>query len=129
MEMEFDAFRKGLGRSQGRLPTPDGHVFVLGSLRPGVFHPLVPGDHAELLQEVDLTDVDLIRTELHFTVPASLPQGLAWEASLLIDGSKHARMICPAGRRRHTTDLAANVSKMTGLHRVGVRLELVDSGE
>ena len=51
--------------------------------------------------------------------------GLAWEASITVDGIKAARATCPAGRERVLSDLAASVSKVTGVHQVGVRLELV----
>jgi len=46
--------------------------------------------------------------------------------SIIVDGVKAARATCRAGRKRLLTDLAANVSKLTGLHEVGVRLELLD---
>jgi hypothetical protein len=60
-------------------------------------------------------------------VPASLPAGFAWEASIVIDGFKMARARATAkpGRTRTLTDLAANISKLSGVHQVGVRLELV----
>jgi hypothetical protein len=58
-------------------------------------------------------------------VPASVPAGLGWEAAIIVGGVKAARATCPAGRERVLTDLAANVSKLTGVHQVGVRLELV----
>ena len=54
-----------------------------------------------------------------------VPAGLAWEASVVVDGVKRSRMTCAPGRTRSITDLAANVSKLTGTHDVGVRLELV----
>ena len=58
-------------------------------------------------------------------VPAGTPAGLAWEASLVVDGTALARMRAKPGRERLVTDLAANVSKLSGVHTVGVRLELV----
>ncbi len=58
-------------------------------------------------------------------MPASTPAGLAWEASIIVDGSKLATMRARPGRERLVTDLAANVSKLSGLHAIGVRLELV----
>ena len=62
--------------------------------------------------------------------------GLAWyfdldtkrgqEATpLIIDGTKLASFMAKPGRIRTFTDLAANVSKLSGMHQVGVRLELV----
>ena len=46
-------------------------------------------------------------------------------ASIIVDGTKLAFMRAKPGRERLVTDLAANVSKLSGLHTIGVRLELV----
>jgi hypothetical protein len=62
---------------------------------------------------------------LALRVPADVPTTLAWQASLIIDGTKPATFTARPGRTRTFTDLAANVSKLSGLHQVGVRLELV----
>jgi hypothetical protein len=129
--MELDAFTSRLGLGQGRIQprnasVPSGdHVFVLGEDEPGRFFEIEPGDHAEVTQETDLTDVDLVRASLRLRVPKSLPSGFAWEASILVDGAKAASATCPPGRTRVFTDLAANVSKLSGLYTVGVRLDLV----
>ena len=129
--MGLDAFRSRLGLGQGRIrpknaPVPSGdHVFVLGEDEPGRFFELGPGDHAEVTQETDLTGADLVRAALRLRVPKTLPAGLGWEASMLVDGSKVARATCRPGSTRVLTDLAANVSKLSGTHVVGVRLELV----
>jgi hypothetical protein len=129
--MEQNAFTSRLGLSQGRIQpqgivAPSGdYVFVLGDDEPGRFFELDAGDRAEVVQNADLTDVDLVRPWLRLRVPEGLPAGLAWEASITVNGVKAARATCPAGRERVLTDLAANVSKLTGIHQVGVRLELV----
>jgi len=78
-------------------------------------------------QSTNLTGVKLVRALLRLRVPASTPPGLAWEASLVIDGAALARMRAKPGRERLVTDLAANVSKLAGVHTVGVRLELVNA--
>ena len=123
--MELDAFTSRLGVGQGRIhplnaPVPSGdYVFALGEDQPGRLFELEPDDHAEVTQQTDLTDVDLIR------VPKTLPVGLAWEVSILVDAAKVAAATCKPGCTRVLTDLAANVSKLMGLHVVGVRLELV----
>lgn len=130
--MELDAFRSRLGVGQGRIvplnaaPASGDYVFVLGEDEPGRVFELGPGDRAEVVQETDLTGVDFIRAHLRLRVPASLPASLAWEASIVVDGTKHATATCLPGREREITDLAANVSKMAGLYQVGVRLELVE---
>ena len=127
--MALTAFTSRLGRGQGRLATPKAtggdYAFVLGDDEPGRFFELAPGDHAEVTQDTDLTGVMLVRALLRLRVPASTPAGLAWEASLVVDGNKLARMRAKPGRERLVTDLAANVSKLSGLHAIGVRLELV----
>ena len=127
--MALTAFTSRLGRGQGRLATPKAtggdYAFVLGDDEPGRFFELAPGDHAEVTQNTDLTGVMLVRALLRLRVPASTPAGFAWEASLVVDGNKLARMRAQPGRERLVTDLAANVSKLSGLHAIGVRLELV----
>jgi hypothetical protein len=127
--MALTAFTSSLGRGQGRLLTPKAtggdYAFVLGDAEPGRFFELAPGDHAEVSQSTDLTGVMFVRALLRLAVPASTPAGLAWEASITIDGAKLAMMRAKPGRERLVTDLAANVSKLSGVHTVGVRLELV----
>ena len=123
---ELDAFRTNLGVTQGRVEVAPGELrFVLGDLEPGRRFDLAIGDFAEVVQATDLTDVTLVRARLTLRAPDGLPAGSAWEASILIDGAKLARTTCESGRSRTITDLAANVSKLTGAHEVGVRLELV----
>jgi len=127
--MALTAFTSRLGRGQGRLATPKAtggdYAFVLGDDEAGRLFDLAPGDHAEVTQETDLTGVMLVRALLRLRVPASTPAGLAWEASIIVDGAKLAAMRAKPGRERLVTDLAANVSKLSGLHTIGVRLELV----
>jgi len=124
--MELDAFTNRVGTGQGRLGAPSGAFeFVLGDAEAGRFAALVPGDHTGLTQDVDLAGIDLIRLEAALRVPASLPEGLAWEVSILVAGGTLSRVRCPSGRTRQLTDVAANVSKLNGVHTVEVRLELV----
>lgn len=123
--MSFDAFTARLGEQQGRVVAPDGSVvFVLGEFDAGRFARLLPGDRVEVVQPLDVTGIALVRATL--TLQArSLPPDRVWEASVLVDGVKRAATRCGAWRTRRTADLAANVSKLNGLHDVGVRLELV----
>ncbi|WNG39356.1 hypothetical protein F0U61_41100 [Archangium violaceum] len=129
--MTLTAFTSRLGRGQGRIrpanaaPASGDYLFVLGEDEPGRLFELAPGDFAELTQATDLTGVALLRAQLRFRVPASLPAGLTWEASLTINGVKYARAKGRPGRERLLTDLAANVSKLSGVHTVGARLELI----
>ncbi len=124
--MELDAFCSRLGEGQGRVGTSAGDAcFVLGELEPGRMFELQHGDYAEVVQATDLTGVTLVRARCTLSVPANLPANLAWEASILVDGAKLAWATCGAGRSRELTDLAANVSKLSGVHEVAVRLTLV----
>ena len=124
--MEFDAFTCRLGVEQGRLVQSDGSVsFVLGARSAGRVFELASGDYAEIAQSADLSGTSLIRANMRISVPNSLPVGLAWEVSLLVDGTKRAKTRCVAGRSRAITDLAMNVSKLSGVHEVALRLELV----
>jgi hypothetical protein len=124
--MELDAFTNRLGEGQGRVVLPSGEVrFVLGEMEAGRSFELVVSDHVEVTQSLDLTGLTLVRVVGEFRAPAAMPPGLVWEASVVVDGQKRARLRCETGRRRAVRDLAANVSKLSGLHQVGVRLELV----
>ena len=131
--MARTAFNARLGASQGRLdaaevggtPAPSGdYVFVLGDAEVGRFHDLASGDHVEVRQAVDLTDVDFVRAQLRFRVPESTPAGWRWVASIRVDGSPLAQATCAPGRERVLTDLAANVSKLAGVRDIAIRLAL-----
>ena len=127
--MALTAFTSRMGQGQGRLATPlatsGDYAFVLGDVEPGRLFELAPGDWAEVTQSTDVTGVKLLRALLRLRVPSSTPAGLAWEASLVVDGAKYASVRARPGRERLVTDMAANVSKLSGVHTVGVRLELV----
>ncbi|NOJ81149.1 hypothetical protein [Myxococcus xanthus] len=129
--MALTAFSSRLGLGQGRIqpqratPASGEYLFVLGDEEPGRRFELALGDFAEVTQAVDVTSVDLVRAALRLRVPSGAPVGLAWEASLVVDGVKYARFLGRPGRERIVSDLAANVSKLSGVHTVGVRLELV----
>ena len=123
--MEFDAFSARLGTSQGRIEGEEGNfVFVLGDLQPGYLADFEPGDRAEVVQDVNLSGADLVRAKLALSIPEDMPAGLYWEASILIDGVKQASAVGRAGRTRAIADLAANISKRSGVHAVAVRLQL-----
>ena len=129
--MTLTAFDCRLGSGQGRLqrrtgtPGSGDWIFVIGDDEPGQRYDLAAGDRGEVSQPIDLTGADLVRARLHLRVPGDVPAGLAWEASITIDGVQAARATCRPGQERVLTDLAANVSKLAGVHLVGVRLQLV----
>ena len=129
--MAFSPFDAALGARQGRLQAmgpvqgPASHVYVLGSDLPGYSHQLAIGDYAEVRQEVDLTGMDLVRAYIRMRNAKELPAGVNWQVSMAVGGVKMASMIVAPGRSRARRDMAANVSKLGGLHTVGLRLELV----
>ncbi len=128
--MELTGFSSRLGQEQGRVqpensePESGQYVFVLGDDQPGRFCNLIAGDHAQIVQETDLTDFDFVRAHLQLRVVESLPADFIWEIAIIVDGEKRASATCKPGRTRRLTDLTANVSKLTGICSVGVRLEL-----
>lgn len=128
--MELCAFTSRLGLGQGRikpsnaLPASGEYAFLLGEDEPGRFFDLASGDYAEVVQDIVITGQKIIRIKLLLRVPEGLVSGYAWEAALIIDGSVVAKITCKTGRQRAITDLAVNVSKMTGVHQFGVRLIL-----
>ena len=107
----------------GDAPSGD-FVFILGDLEPGHLHELAAGDHAEVQQAVDVTVVDFVRATFRLAVPASTPVGFVWEVAITVDGGVVASALAGSGRIRTLTDLVANVSKLSGLRTVGVRLTL-----
>jgi len=98
--MELNAFNARLGSSQGRLSAEgDDFVFVLGDDQSGYFHDISPGDHANVVQETDLTDVDFIRAEVAFRVPeGALPPDCFWTVAIVLDGTIYCRATCLPGR-------------------------------
>jgi hypothetical protein len=124
--MELDAFTSRLGISQGRVVAPDASVsFVLGYLEAGRFADLAVGDFVEVVQALDVTGVALVRASLTLRAPRAGSPGSTWEAAMVVDGAVGASARGAPGRARDVVDLAANVSKLTGMHEVGVRLALV----
>jgi len=100
------------------------YVFVFGDSLPGDIAELAPGDYVQITQATDLTGLSLVRAALELRVPSSTPPESAWNASILVDGNSLATASVRSGRARVIADLAANVSKLQGLHDVAVRLEL-----
>lgn len=132
--MALTPFTSRVGVSQGRLqatgaqPRTGDHVFVLGDDTRGRVYNLAEGDYVEVLQDTDLTGVDLVRTNLTFRTPDDVPAGLEWQAQIVVDGVAVARVAGRPGRTRSIADMAANVSKLSGVHSVGVRLALAAVG-
>ena len=129
--MALTAWNRELGLTQGRVapvgfPPPQGEfVFVLGRDVPGLRQRLDVGDFVEVRQTADFGDAKLVRFRSRMRPPESIPAGLAWKASLSIDGAERATALLAPGRTRDRVDLAANVSKLTGDHELAFRLELV----
>jgi hypothetical protein len=125
------AWNRELGTTQGRVdpraytPPQGEFAFVLGRDLPGLVQKLEVGDFVEVKQTADFGDAKLVRLRARMRPPASVPAGVAWKASLRIDGGERASTLLEAGRTRDRVDLAANVSKLAGDHELAFRLELV----
>ena len=129
--MALTAWNRELGMTQGRIAPaaftpPEGtFAFVLGRDLPGLMQKLEVGDFVEVKQTADFGDANLVRLRARLRPPATVPAGVAWKASLRIDGGERASQLLVPGRTRDRVDLAANVSKLAGDHELGFRLELV----
>jgi hypothetical protein len=124
------AWNREMGTTQGRIAplgfAPQGtFAFVLGRDLPGLRQTLEVGDFAEVKQTADFGETKLVRLRARMRPPADVPVGVAWKASLRIDGAERASTILVPGRPRDRVDLAANVSKFSGDHELALRLELV----
>lgn len=129
--MAFAAWNRELGTTQGRIAPrgftpPEGtFAFVLGRDLPGLTQKLAVGDFVEAKQTADFGDAKLVRLRARMRPPLQVASGVAWRASLRIDGSERASALLLPGRARDRVDLAANVSKLTGNHELAFRLALV----
>jgi hypothetical protein len=120
-----------LGTAQGRI-VPSGFVppegefaFVLGHDLVGLREKFEPGDFVELTQTASFGDAKLVRLRARLRPSAAVPAGVAWRASLRLDGFERVSTVLAPGRTRDRIDLAANVSKLVGDHELAFRLELV----
>ena len=129
--MALVAWNRELGTTQGRIAPrgfapPEGtFAFVLGRDLPGLSQKLAVGDFVETKQLADFGDAKLVRLRARLRPPATQPPGVAWKASLRIDGAERANALLAPGRTRDRLDLAVNVSKLSGNHELAFRLELV----
>lgn len=129
--MALTAWNRELGTTQGRIAPaaftpPEGtFAFVLGRDLPGLTQKLEIGDFVEVKQTADFGEAQLVRFRARMRPPESVPAGLAWKASLRIDGSERASALLVPGRTRDRVDLAANVSKLSGDHEIAFRLAVV----
>jgi hypothetical protein len=107
------AWTRELGTTQGRIgpqgfAPPEGtFAFVLGRDLPGLRQKLNVGDFVEVKQTADFGDAKLVRVRARMRPPESLPAGVAWKASLRIDGAERASALLLPGRTRDRVDLAA----------------------
>lgn len=129
--MALTTWNRELGTTQGRVaprgysPAQGTYAFVLGRDLPGLLQTLKVGDFVEARQTADFGDTKLVRFRARMRPPTSVPAGVAWKASLRIDGVEHASTLLLPGRTRDRVDLASNVSKLAGNHELAFRLSLV----
>ncbi|HYM98069.1 MAG TPA: phage tail protein [Candidatus Sulfotelmatobacter sp.] len=128
--MALTAWTRELGATQGRImprgfvPPEGTFAFVLGRDLPGLTQRLVVGDFVEVHQTADFGGASFVRFRARMRPPAALPPGVAWRASVLVDGTERASAVLTPGRTRDRADLAADVSKLSGGHNLVFRLEL-----
>jgi hypothetical protein len=129
------AWNRELGTTQGRVvpqqyaPPEGSFTFVLGRDLPGLTQKLAIGDRVEVKQSASFGDAKLLRLRARMRPPSSIPPaGVAWKASLRIDGVERVSALLKPGRIRDRLDLATNVSKLVGDHELAFRLELVAEG-
>ena len=129
--MALTAWNRELGTTQGRVvpqgfAPPEGtFACVLGRDLPGLAQKLAVGDRVEVKQTASFGDAKLLRLRARMRPPVVVPAGVAWKASLRIDGVERASALLTPERTRDRLDLAANVSKLVGDHELAFRLELV----
>jgi phage tail-like protein len=129
--MTLTAWTRELGSTQGRL-MPQGFVppegtfaLVLGRDLPGLTQRIVAGDFVEVSQAGDFGGASFVRFHARTRPPTALPAGVSWKASVRVDGVEQVSTLLTPGNTRDRTDLAANVSKLTGDHALAFRLELL----
>ena len=111
---------------QGLVQAPEGeHVYVLGYELAGLFHRFAAGDFAQTEQEDDFGSTNIVRVVALIRSTDVMPSNLAWRFSLLLDGVAYTTRLLEPKRDRALVDVAANVSKLIGLHTLGFRLDLV----
>ena len=129
--MALTAWNRELGTTQGRVaphgfvPPEGSFAFVLGRDLAGLQQKLNVGNFVEVSQTASFGDAKLIRLRARMRPPEAVPAGVAWKASLRIDGVERVASLILPGRTRDRVDLAANVSKLSGNHQLAFRLELV----
>jgi hypothetical protein len=117
-------FASALGEHQGRIERVDGRaIFVLGASTPSLRGRLAVGDWVEVAQELDCTGIHLVRLAGTVRVPDESPPGATWVLSIRLPFERLTEWTLRPGTRR-LDDLAANVSRLVGVHRIAVRLAL-----
>jgi hypothetical protein len=118
----MDAFTARLGVSEGRIErVPGDVVFALGDVVAGWTAGVAAGDFVEVAQTADLTGVAVVRVTGTLRAPAAG----RWRASLRVGGFDVAVLDAWAGRSRPISDLAANVSGLSGHAEIAVRLSFL----
>ncbi len=127
----LNAWSRALGTRQGRIipagwSASDGsHVFVLGSDTAGDIADLHVSDYASIAQIAEIAaGTKVLRTVTRLRGPSTMVVGLSWRFSLLIDDVELAFVELKTGKTFDKVDLAANVSKMSGTHKVELRVTL-----
>ncbi len=129
----LNAWSRGLGIRQGRLrpvgwvPSDGSYAFALGSDTAGEFADLRAGDYASVSQIADIAPgTKVLRISTRLRGPQTdLPAGLNWRFSLFVDDVEATFVELKAGKTFDKVDLAANVAKLSGPHRIEIRVGLI----
>ncbi len=129
--MALTAWTARFGSSQGRaipvnFPPPDGEwVFIMGEDRAGVYRFLNVGDYAEVSATGSFGGAEVLRFSGQLRGPTSPPAGVAFKASILVDGIERTSRLLEAGRTRGLIDMGACIARDTANHDLTFRMELV----
>lgn len=117
-------FESALREHQGRLVQNDGRaVLVLGAAVSTLRGRVAIGDWVEVAQDLDCTGIDLVRLAGVVRVSHDAPLGANWVLSIRTPFERLTEWPLRPGTRR-LDDVAANVSRLVGVHRIAVRLSL-----
>src|SRR5690242_11776212 len=92
MSLLFNAFTRGLAKSQGRIapvdvePSQGSYVFCLGVDGADRYDSFTPGDFAQVEQQAEFTaGTKLFRVTAKIRPPKVIPAGFKWVFQVLVD--------------------------------------------
>lgn len=124
---EATPFDYAMGVNQGRKAPGEGtpphgdYIFCLGIDGESPSFEFGDEDYGEVYQDIDVSAVVLVRGILRLK-KKPVEQDVRWWFAFTVDGVEVTRRTYVEPKRTRTrNDLAANVSKLEGIHRIGFR--------